>query len=1003
MAMTLGQILINDALPLKYRDYERTLTKDEVDKLLETIAHDHPEQYRDIAHHFVQHGRETSFLEGATIKLSDLLPVMDKQEMLRHVDEQETAVRANKQLTAEQKEEVLSQVYGEVEKHFTDQTYAAAERAGNPLAVQVKSKAKGNRTQLAQLLTTPSVYQDSSGRTVPMFIRHSFAEGLTPAEYWAATHGARTGLVSTKLCLAQGTDVLMADYSTKPIEQIRRGEMALTVNTQGRTVPTEVTAVFNNGVRDCYRYTFVGYCADNPISICCTAEHKIRTIRRRPTGVHEPLIRMRPMHDLLKHRVYADLPAGCQGGVREPKAYLLGLLIGDGGLTRTETHFFTRDIISAGYLTRMLPAYNLKLARQTVREDGVCRYAWQEQVKSSGIGGGHKTPFRSWLRDLGLLGKRSYDKCIPRQVWTWDMRSVAELICGLIASDGSVNLIGSGNDSFVPALSIASSSQQLIYDVQRLLRLKLGIFCGKISRRECTGELSYFPGRPKPSVRTHDIFSIDINRREYVERIAAYWPDMADKKVIQLREWFTQFPRRRGANLGMAVTDCEFVGAARTYDIEVAADTHVFLLENGLVVSNSTRDGGYLGKQLGVAAITQIVTQDDCGTPYGVPVPAADPDNIGSVLARPALGFPAGTVVDKRMLGEFEKSKLNKVVVRSPMTCMLPEGLCKICVGHRENGRFPNIGDNIGLNAASAIAERIAQGALNVKHQGKKNKGEAIYAGFPVIEQLVQIPENFPHRAALADVDGKVESIDPAPQGGTNVMIAGQMHHVPQENELRVNIGDELEQGDQLSNGVVNPAEITRYKGIGEGRRYFAERFTQALRDSKFDVSRRNAEIISRALIDNVQVEDPEGVGSYLPGDIVSYSGMANTYKPRATAQRRPLAQAVGQYLETPVLHHTVGTRVTKQMAKDLKEFGIADALVHEQAPGFSPRMVSLVKKPQYERDWMAQLGSNYLEDRLLKSVHRGATSETHGLHPLPGMARTTEFGEQKKKDVFTY
>jgi len=616
MAMTLGQILINDALPLKYRDYERTLTKDEVDKLLETIAHDHPEQYRDIAHHFVQHGRETSFLEGATIKLSDLLPVMDKQEMLRHVDEQETAVRANKQLTAEQKEEVLSQVYGEVEKHFTDQTYAAAERAGNPLAVQVKSKAKGNRTQLAQLLTTPSVYQDPSGRTVPLFIRHSFAEGLTSAEYWAATHGARTGLVSTKL---------------------------------------------------------------------------------------------------------------------------------------------------------------------------------------------------------------------------------------------------------------------------------------------------------------------------------------------------------------------------------------------------GTREGGYLGKQLGVAAITQIVTQDDCGTPYGVPVAAADPDNIGSVLARPALGFPAGTVVDKRMLGEFEKSKLNKVVVRSPMTCMLPEGLCKICVGHRENGRFPNIGDNIGLNAASAIAERIAQGALNVKHQGKKNKGEAIYAGFPVIEQLVQIPENFPHRAALADVDGKVESIEPAPQGGTNVMIASQLHHVPQENELRVNIGDELEQGDQLSSGVVNPAEITRYKGIGEGRRYFAERFTQALRESKFDVSRRNAEIISRALIDNVQVEDPEGVGSYLPGDIVSYSGMANTYKPRATAQRRPLAQAVGQYLETPVLHHTVGTRVTKQMAKDLKEFGIADALVHEQAPGFSPRMVSLVKKPQYERDWMAQLGSNYLEDRLLKSVHRGATSETHGLHPLPGMARTTEFGEQKKKDVFTY
>ena len=616
MLTTLGQTLVNDALPEAYRDHARTLTKDEADKMLGAIAKNHPEQYRKLSHHLMQVGREVSFLEGSTLKLSDLLPVMDKTDMLKHVDEQEAAIDADKTATPEQKEETRDKLYGEVEKYFTEGTYAAADAAHNPFALQVKSKARGNKQQLAMMLTTPSMYQEPSGKTVPLFIRHSYAEGLSPAEYWAATHGARTGLVSTKL---------------------------------------------------------------------------------------------------------------------------------------------------------------------------------------------------------------------------------------------------------------------------------------------------------------------------------------------------------------------------------------------------GTRQGGYLGKQLGVAAITQIVTQADCGTPYGIPVKAADHDNLGAVLARPAGGFSAGTVIDKSVLAKLDKEKLDTIVVRSPVTCRLPEGLCKVCVGQRENGKFAEIGDNIGLNASSAIAERIAQGSLNTKHSGKKNKGEAVYAGFPVIEELVQIPSTFPNRAAVSEHDGTVDKIEPAPQGGTNVYVDGQVHHVPQEMKVLAKVGDKVEQGDQLSDGVVNPAEVVQYKGVGEGRRYFTDRFTQALRDSKFDVNRRNVEVLSRALIDNVQVTDADGAGSYLPGDIVHYQGMANTYKPRADAQKLPLAHAVGQYLEEPVLHYTVGTRVSRGMVNQLKPLDITEGTVHTKPPGFEPKMVSLVKVPAYEKDWMAQLSSNYLENRLLTSVHRGGESNIHGLHPVPGIAYSAEFGEPKKKDVFTY
>jgi hypothetical protein len=56
-----------------------------------------------------------------------------------------------------------------------------------------------------------------------------------------------------------------------------------------------------------------------------------------------------------------------------------------------------------------------------------------------------------------------------------------------------------------------------------------------------------------------------------------------------------------------------------------------------------------------------------------------------------------------------------------------------MCAGVRETGGLPPIGYNLGTNAAAAFAERIAQGALNVKHSGKKTTGKGHYQGFNTV------------------------------------------------------------------------------------------------------------------------------------------------------------------------------------------------------------------------------------------------------------------------------
>jgi DNA-directed RNA polymerase subunit beta' len=414
----------------------------------------------------------------------------------------------------------------------------------------------------------------------------------------------------------------------------------------------------------------------------------------------------------------------------------------------------------------------------------------------------------------------------------------------------------------------------------------------------------------------------------------------------------------------------------------------------------ATRDAGDLGKQFNQAAMRMVVTEDDCGTASGIPVPTDDKDMIGSVLARQAGKYPSGSVVSKEILQDLASNdKFEEIVVRSPLTCDLSQGVCKHCTGLREGGVFPKIGDHVGINAASALAERIAQGSLNVKHSGGMSKGDGdkVYAGFDVIEQLFQVPKTFPHRAAVATRDGRVDRIEDAAQGGQNVYVDDEVHYVLPESRVSVKEGDRVEAGDQLSTGILNPREVVQYKGIGEGRRYFTQRAAQAFRESGYSINRRNLEVLVRGMMDHAVVDDPGGSGDYLPGDIVSYNALARGYRPRPEAQQQDVDQAVGQYLEQPILHHTIGTRITRGMATQLKRFGHKRVLTHAAQPTFQPYMVGLRAVPQQEKDWMAQLGSSHLQKNLLKNVQRGAESSTHGLHPVPGLAKGVEFGQTKE------
>jgi len=107
----------------------------------------------------------------------------------------------------------------------------------------------------------------------------------------------------------------------------------------------------------------------------------------------------------------------------------------------------------------------------------------------------------------------------------------------------------------------------------------------------------------------------------------------------------------------------------------------------------------------------------------------------------------------------------------------------------------------------------------------------------------------------------------------------------------------------------------------------------------------------------------------------------------------------MNHYLEKPVLHYSIGTRITPSVVKDLKEAGFNEVLAHKNPPPFKPTMTRAMMSLVGDRDWMVQLGGFNLKKTFLDNVQRGSSSNIHGTSWIPALAT----GEISKSPTGTY
>lgn len=413
---------------------------------------------------------------------------------------------------------------------------------------------------------------------------------------------------------------------------------------------------------------------------------------------------------------------------------------------------------------------------------------------------------------------------------------------------------------------------------------------------------------------------------------------------------------------------------------------------NTVTSSTSVAEPGDLAKILVNNLYPYVIVKDDCGTHNGLPMSSSDTHVVDRHLAKDTGPFKYNTLITPQIAQRL-KTVAAQVYVRSPMTCESNEGVCRKCQGLDEKGKAHSVGVNVGVRAAQALSEPLTQFALNAKHGVRTLKGASQkLEGLSGFRQLLEVPQSFFNKATLAELHGKVTRIQPAPHGGNYVYVEGKEHYVSPNLNVLVHVGQTVEAGDVLSEGIPKPDELVHHKGFGTGRQYLVDQLHSIYSGAGTNIDKRHLELVARAELSHVKVMDHSSDHPELTrGDVIHY----NTYRNAVGKKTRtvPLAESDGQILGKEIFQYTAGTRITPSVIASLKMHGVKTIDVAEGAPGVEFLMKPMTRNPLMNPDWMARLAHRYLKDSVLKGAHYGEASNLHGTHPVPAYAYGSEFG----------
>ena len=211
---------------------------------------------------------------------------------------------------------------------------------------------------------------------------------------------------------------------------------------------------------------------------------------------------------------------------------------------------------------------------------------------------------------------------------------------------------------------------------------------------------------------------------------------------------------------------------------------------------------------------------------------------------------------------------LTQIKIRTILTCRSHSGVCAKCYGaNMATGEPVQVGEAVGIIAAQSIGEPGTQLTMRTFHTGGV-AGDDITQGLPRVEELFEarkpkglaIITEFAGTANINDTKKKREIIVTNHETGES-----KAYLIPYGSRIKIQDGVQLEAGDELTEGSVNPHDILKIKGLRAVQDYMIQEVQRVYRLQGVEINDKHIEVIVRQMLKKVRIEEA-GDTEFLPG-----------------------------------------------------------------------------------------------------------------------------------------
>ncbi|KPJ73567.1 DNA-directed RNA polymerase subunit beta' [Parcubacteria bacterium DG_74_1] len=293
-----------------------------------------------------------------------------------------------------------------------------------------------------------------------------------------------------------------------------------------------------------------------------------------------------------------------------------------------------------------------------------------------------------------------------------------------------------------------------------------------------------------------------------------------------------------------------------------------------------TSTAGYLTRRLVDVAHEIVISEEDCKTENGIEIFKRDADEIGQNFLEKIIGrvsledirgvLKKGEVIDWEKGEKIIKKGLEKIKVRSVLSCQSLRGVCQKCYGWDLGyNKLVRVGEAVGIVAAQAIGEPGTQLTMRTFHAGGVAGGGDITFGLPRVQEIFEArtPSG---KAEIAAAEGTVVEITPQKivkikpkKSDSSAKVSKKRkteileYQIPAPCAIWVKEGQKVKAGQPLCEGSLDLKEVFKLAGIEESWRYMIKEIQTIYISQGAQIHDKHLELIVRQIFSRIRVKEP--------------------------------------------------------------------------------------------------------------------------------------------------